>query len=57
MKSLIICSSINDTVGNSYYTYSIKWEDDSEWGTGKAVEGKDSEISPSVQWLQSIVVK
>jgi len=56
MKSLIICSSINDTVGNSYYTYSIKWEDDSEWGTGKAVEGKDSEISLSVQWLQSIVV-
>jgi len=49
MKSLIICSSVNDTVGNSYYTYSIKWEDDSEWGTGKAVEGKDSEISLSVQ--------
>jgi hypothetical protein len=49
MKSLITCSLINDTVGNSYYICSIKWQDDSELGTGKAAEGKDSKVSPSVR--------
>jgi len=57
MKSLITCSSINDTVGNSYYICSINWQDNSELGTGKAVEGKDLKISPSVRLLQSVGVK
>jgi len=57
MKSLIICSLINNTVGNSYYICSINWQDDSEWGTGKAVEGKDSKISPCLRLLQSSGVK
>lgn len=57
MKRLIIYSLIDDTFGNSYYICSIKWQGDSEWGTGKAVEGKALKISPSLRWLQSSGVK